>query len=190
MAIADRTAAFLGSIGAAVPPSVSAAASNSFQQMKAVARHAGAALGQVGTATGTMLAGKPTAQVKSYMVPNVYQNKATGQYVQYKGTTKGKPAAVAAPYMSIPRYNPTVGPAAPGSINTLGGMLNQNFPQVAAPIQRMMATPEGSQILGAGVVGASALGLGLTGAAIMNSRKKDRMAGEELGNQLGVQMPS
>lgn len=189
MAIADRAAAFLSSMGSAVPPSVANAAGNSFQQMKAVARHAGTALAQIGTATGTALAGEPTAAVKSYMVPNVYQNKATGQYVQYKGTKGGQPAAVAAPYMSIPRYNPTVGPAAPGSINTLGGMLNKNFPQVAAPIQRMMATPEGSMMLGAGVVGAGALGLGLTGAALMN-RKKERMAGEDLGNQLGVSMPA
>jgi hypothetical protein len=124
------------------------------------------------------------------MVPNVYQNVA-GNYVQYKGTKGGKPAAVAAPYTKIPQYNPTIGPVAPGSINTLGGMLNKNFPQVAAPIQRMMATPMGSQMLGAGVLGAGVLGLGAVAgvAAMQHQRYQQRKAGQELGAQLGVMMP-
>jgi hypothetical protein len=48
----------------------------------------------------------------------------------------------------------------------------------------------GQVALGAGLLGAGALGLGATGAAIARKGKeKPRVAGQNLGAQLGVQMP-
>jgi hypothetical protein len=48
----------------------------------------------------------------------------------------------------------------------------------------------GRAALGAGLLGAGALGLGAIGAAVARKGKqKDRMAGQNLGTQLGVQMP-
>jgi hypothetical protein len=49
----------------------------------------------------------------------------------------------------------------------------------------------GQAMLGAGLLGAGALGLGAAGAAIArgNKQRKERLAGQNLGAQLGVQMP-
>ena len=49
----------------------------------------------------------------------------------------------------------------------------------------------GQAVLGASLLGAGALGLGAAGAAIArgNKKRKERMAGVDLGAQLGVQMP-
>jgi hypothetical protein len=192
MEIADKAAAFLSQVA----PVVKDAANNSMSQMSAAMRHASGPVrgfvGQVGTQVGTVLAGKPAAEVTSHQVPNMYQT-VSEQYKQYVGSKKGNPATVAAPYMSIPPYNPAVGPAEAGSINTLGGMLNQNFPRTASTVQRMMASPVGTQALGAGAIGAGVLGAGAAAAgaaAYMNNRKKKRMAGQDLGAQLGVGMPS
>jgi len=49
----------------------------------------------------------------------------------------------------------------------------------------------GQAALGASLLGAGALGIGAAGAAIArgNKQKKERLAGQNLGAQLGVQMP-
>jgi hypothetical protein len=49
----------------------------------------------------------------------------------------------------------------------------------------------GQTALGASLLGAGALGLGAAGAAVAygNKKRKERVAGQNLGAQLGVQMP-
>ena len=130
MAIRDKTAAFLGQLGAQVGPK----------------------LGQIGSAVGTAVAGVPG---KAQM--------AQGPFGHYREV--------------IP---PTHG--------LLGAM---GLPQAAQNVQVQMLNPQVARSVGAGVVGAGALGLGAAGAAIArgNKKKKARLAGEDLGAQLGVQMP-
>ena len=64
------------------------------------------------------------------------------------------------------------------------------LPQAAHSVQYHMQKPQVARAVGAGVVGAGALGLGAAGAALLRKGKeKARMAGRDLGTQLGVQMP-
>lgn len=64
------------------------------------------------------------------------------------------------------------------------------LPQAAHSVQYHMQKPQVAQAVGAGVVGAGALGLGAAGAALSRrGKEKPRMAGRDLGAQLGVQMP-
>ena len=76
----------------------------------------------------------------------------------------------------------------PPTYGLLGAM---GLPQAAQNVQVQMLNPQVAQNVGAGVLGAGALGLGATGAAIAYGRKKkkERVAGQNLGSQLGVQMP-
>ena len=64
------------------------------------------------------------------------------------------------------------------------------LPQLAQRLQYNLQDPMIAKAIGAGVVGAGALGLGAAGAAISRrGKEKPRMAGRDLGAQLGVQMP-
>jgi hypothetical protein len=76
----------------------------------------------------------------------------------------------------------------PPTHGLLGAM---GLPQTAQNVQVQMLNPQVAQNVGAGVVGAGALGLGAAGAAIArgNKKRKARLAGQDLGAQLGVQMP-
>jgi hypothetical protein len=131
MDIRDKTAAFLGQLGAKVGPQ----------------------LGQIGSAVGTAVAGVPG---KSQMA----QDPWGGHHRQVIPSTQGLLGAI-------------------------------GMPQAAQNVQVQMLNPQVAQAVGAGVVGAGALGLGAAGAVIArgNKKRKERLAGQNLGAQLGVQMP-
>lgn len=176
MAIADRAAAFLGRMGAAVPPSVSAAAGNSLQQMRSVARHATQSasgfLGQVGTTVGQAVAGSPGGEIIATAQPRYRAGKG-GSYVPDAGRT-------GVPYVG----------ALSSTLPTSGMLGAVGMKDAAARMQTAMQNPANAQAVGAGVVGLGAAGLGIAGSAIMSRKKGGRKAGEDLGRQLGVQMPS
>jgi len=82
-------------------------------------------------------------------------------------------------------YHRQVIPPTHGLLGAMG------LPQVAQNMQVQMLNPQVAQNVGAGVLGAGALGLGAAATAIARGNKKrdERMAGRDLGAQLGVQMP-
>jgi hypothetical protein len=89
-------------------------------------------------------------------------------------------------------YGKTNVVASEGGINP-GGLLGAvGMKGAAANLQAAYQDPRVAQMIGAGVVGAGALGA--AGAGVMAHRAvkghKARMAGQNLGAQLGVGMPS
>lgn len=137
----ERTSAFLSQLS----PVVKEAAGNSMSQMRTFVKQAqqptAQFLGQVGTATGSMLSGTPT--------PTTYQ----------------------------------------GGINP-GGLLGAvGMKGAASQLQAAMQNPQTAQMLGAGVLGAGVLGLGAAGVAAAMANRRGRKAGQNLGAQLGVNMP-
>lgn len=152
MAIRAQVANFLSQVG----PAVKAAASNSVEQARTFAVHAGGAasnaLQNLGTATGAALSGTPT--------PTTY-------------------------------YGKTNVVASPGGINPGGVLGAVGMKGMASKLQAAYQDPRTAQMIGAGVLGGGALGL--TAAAgigyMQNQRRKDRIAGQKLGAQLGVAMP-
>ena len=92
------------------------------------------------------------------------------------------------------------GKAAQAGAATMGQVSNQ-LANMGAPVSAVTGLQSGGAalnamgqtgqaVLGAGLLGAGALGLGAAGAAVARkSKQKPRVAGQNLGAQLGVQMP-
>lgn len=197
MAITDKVAAYLSQVGTTIAPALKEAAANSMQQMRAVAVNTGQSatkfmsaaqpslvatgntVNQTLTATGnaltSMLAGSPGGQLTSVVQPR-YRKGSGGAYVP--DTSRGGVPYTAA----LASQLPTTG--------MLGAM---GMPQAALNMQTAMANPNAARALGAGAIGAGILGAGALGVAAANQmrkKEKERMAGQDLGAQLGVQMPA
>jgi hypothetical protein len=93
------------------------------------------------------------------------------------------------------------GRAAQAGASAMGQVSNQ-LANMGAPVSAVTGLQSGGAalnamgqtgqaVLGASLLGAGALGLGAAGAAVArgNRKRKERLAGKELGAQLGVQMP-
>lgn len=87
----------------------------------------------------------------------------------------------------------------PSGVNTVGavppthGMLGAvGMPGMAERVQTGMMNPQVARSVGAGVLGTAAAGAVAAGVVANRARKarKARMAGQNLGAQLGVGMPS
>jgi hypothetical protein len=75
--------------------------------------------------------------------------------------------------------------------NVLPSLVNASNMLHAGSQNLLNMAPGGQAALGYGGVGTAALAAGTAAAGIMRARKgkKERMAGQDLGAQLGVQMP-
>jgi hypothetical protein len=80
--------------------------------------------------------------------------------------------------------NPLIGKTVPGLVNA-SNLLYSGGQSLGG------LNPNQQTALGYGAVGAGALGLGAAGATVArgNRKRKERLAGQDLGAQLGVQMP-
>jgi hypothetical protein len=171
MAIAERAAAFLSNIQTSP---LAAAAGNSVQQAKsfvrsAVPQQASQFLQQTGTAVGTQF--NPTMQAAGAGIAGM-----SSRVLQ-----KGANALADA------------GDAAFGQGNHPGlaaqPLLNASNLLHAGSTSLENLSPRQQTMLGYGALGAGTLAAGAAAAAISNVGKKKRMAGQNLGAQLGVAMP-
>lgn len=171
MGVADRAAAFLGSMRTAAGPVV--------QQMGAAAQRAGQSIAQTYQAVG----GQVRNQLSNYAPMG-------SQLLGQVGTSVG--AALSGAPTPTTYYGNTNVVASQGGINP-GGLLGAiGMQNAASKLQAAYQDPRTAQMLGAGALGAGVLGAGALGLAAVKAGKKskeERMAGHNLGQQLGVNMP-
>lgn len=152
MGIQDKVASFLG-------PTVTAAAGNSFQQMKAFARQTG--LNPVMQTAGADIAGKGSSVLQSGA--NILAD--VGDAAAKKSALLGQ---VTSPFVAA---------------SNLMHSGSQAFGNLG---------PRAQTALGYGALGAGTIAAGAAAGAVAQAginKRKERMAGQNLGAQLGVGMP-